>query len=169
VAAGYDFFLNKADTLEIGEGVGASEIPTTLVAGAATALNGEIAAHNRAWLFDTRYDLGSTVINRGDFVRVSAEPARPKGTKLSASGVIAFVPAEGALHVVAYAASAQAEVEHFGGKYVFKTTTWETIASQPSLQFFISALVALLGMAGFVMGIKKWRRPGMDGVAGNQF
>lgn len=166
VAPAYDFFLDKASTLEIGEGLGASEIPTTLVASPAVALSGTIAAHNRAWLFDTRYDLGATAINRGDFVRLAPEDWRGAKAKLSASGAASFTPSNGGLDVVVYASAAQAEVEHFGGKYVFKSTAWQTIASQPSVQFFFSSLAAMLGIMGFVMGIKKWRRAGITPIEG---
>lgn len=157
-SARYDFFLHKAYALEVGEGVGAAEIPTQLIVSTPTIIAGAVAAHNRAWLFDTRYDLGSNEINPGDFVRLAPESSRGSDYKLSISGAVSYSPAKGALDVVAYAASAQAEVEHFGGRYVFKATTWQTIASQPVVQFFFSALAAMLGIVGFVMGIKKWRR-----------
>ena len=160
----YDFFLHDAFALEVGEGVGAAEIPTKLVVSTPTVISGAIAAHNRAWLFDTRYGLGTNAINPGDFVRLVPESSREPGYKLSISGAVSFAPARGALDVVAYASSAQAEVEHFGGRYVFKATTWETIASQPVVQFFFSALAAMLAIVGFVMGIKKWRRQGLDGM-----
>jgi hypothetical protein len=160
----YDFFLHDAFALEVGEGVGAAEIPTRLVVSTPTVLSGAIAAHNRAWLFDTRYDLGTNIINPGDFVRLVPESSRGRNYQLSISGAVSFAPAKGALDVVAYASSAQAEVEHFGGRYVFKATTWETIASQPVVQFYISALAAMLAIVGFVMGIKKWRRQGLDGL-----
>lgn len=160
----YDFFLHDAVALEVGEGVGAAEIPTRLVVSTPIVLSGAVAAHNRAWLFDTRYDLGTNTINPGDFVRLVPESSRGPGYQLSISGAVSFAPAKGALDVVAYASSAQAEVEHFGGRYVFKATTWETIASQPVVQFYISALAAMLAIVGFVMGIKKWRRQGLDGL-----
>jgi len=160
----YDFFLHDAVSLEVGEGVGAAEIPTALVVSTPIVLAGAVAAHNRAWLFDTRYDLGSNAINPGDFVRLVPESSREPDYELSISGAVSFTPAEGALDVVAYASSAQAEVEHFGGRYVFKATTWETIASQPVVQFFFSALAAMLAIVGFVMGIKRWRRQGLDGL-----
>jgi hypothetical protein len=160
----YDFFLHDAYVLEVGEGVGAAEIPTKLVVSTPTVISAAIAAHNRAWLFDTRYGLGTNAINPGDFVRLVPESSREPGYKLSISGAVSFAPARGALDVVAYASSAQAEVEHFGGRYVFKATTWETIASQPVVQFFFSALAAMLAIVGFVMGIKKWRRQGLDGM-----
>lgn len=163
-SARYDFLLHDAFALEVGEGVAAAEVPTKLVASTPTVLSGAVAAHNRAWLFDTRYDLGTNVINPGDFVRLVPESSREPGYKLSISGAVSFAPAKGALDVVAYASSAQAEVEHFGGRYVFKATTWETIASQPVVQFFFSALAAMLAIVGFVMGIKKWRRQGLDGL-----
>ncbi len=163
-SARYDFLLHKAFALEVGEGVAAAEVPTKLVASTPTVLSGAVAAHNRAWLFDTRYDLGANTINPGDFVRLVPESSREPGYKLSISGAVSFAPAKGALDVVAYASSAQAEVEHFGGRYVFKATTWETIASQPVVQFFFSALAAMLAIVGFVMGIKKWRRQGLDGL-----
>lgn len=157
-AARYDFFLHRAYALEVGEGIGAAEIPEKYVASAATVLEGEVAAHNRAWLFDTRYDLGANAINPGDFVRLVPESSRGDAYKLAVSGAVSYAPAEGDLDVLAYASSAQAEVEHFGGNYVFKSTAWQTIASQPVVQFFFSALAAMLGIAGFVMGIKKWQR-----------
>jgi hypothetical protein len=160
----YDFFLHDAFALEVGEGVGAAEIPTKLVVSTPTVISGAITAHNRAWLFDTRYDLGTNDINPGDFVRLVPESSRGPRYTLSISGAVSFAPARGALDVVAYASSAQAEVEHFGGRYVFKATTWETIASQPVVQFFFSALAAMLAIVGFVMGIKKWRRQGLDGL-----
>ena len=160
----YDFFLHDAFVLEVGEGIGAAEIPTKLVGSTPTVISGAVAAHNRAWLFDTRYDLGTNTINPGDFVRLAPESSREDGYKLSISGAVSFAPAKGALDVVAYASSAQAEVEHFGGRYVFKATTWETIASQPVVQFFFSALAAMLAIVGFVMGIKKWRRQGLSGL-----
>jgi hypothetical protein len=163
-AARYDFLLHRAFTLDVGEGVPAAEVPTRLVASTPTVLSGAISAHNRAWLFDTRYGLGTNPINPGDFVRLVPEDSRAKGYKLSISGAVSYAPGKGALDVVAYASSAQAEVEHFGGRYVFKATTWETIASQPVVQFFLSALAAMLAMVGFVMGIKKWRRQGLDGM-----
>jgi hypothetical protein len=127
-------------------------------------MSGAVSAHNRAWLFDTRYDLGSNTINPGDFVRLVPESSRGDNYRLSISGAVSFAPAKGGLDVVAYASSAQAEVEHFGGRYVFTATTWETIASQPVVQFFLSALAAMLAIVGFVMGIKKWRRQGLDGM-----
>jgi len=160
----YDFFLHDAFALEVGEGVGAAEIPTRLVVSTPTVISGAVAAHNRAWLFDTRYDLGTNTINPGDFVRLVPESSRGPNYQLSISGAVSFTPAKGALDVVAYASSAQAEVEHFGGRYVFKATTWETIASQPVVQFYLSALAAMLAIVGFVMGIKKWRRQGLDGL-----
>lgn len=160
----YDFFLDNAFALEAGEGVGAAEIPTKLVVSTPTVISGAVAAHNRAWLFDTRYSLGTNTINPGDFVRLAPESSREQGYRLSISGAVSFAPAKGALDVVAYASSAQAEVEHFGGRYVFKATTWETIASQPVVQFFFSALAAMLAIVGFVMGIKKWRRQGLSGL-----
>ncbi len=160
----YDFFLHDAVALEVGEGVGAAEIPTHLVTSTPIVLTGAVAAHNRAWLFDTRYDLGTNTINPGDFVRLVPESSRGPRYQLSISGAVSFTPAKGALDVVAYASSAQAEVEHFGGRYVFTATTWETIASQPVVQFFFSALAAMLAIVGFVMGIKKWRRQGLDGM-----
>jgi hypothetical protein len=160
----YDFSLHNAFTLEAGESVGAAEIPTKLVVSTPTILSGAVSAHNRAWLFDTRYDLGANDINPGDFVRLVPESSRGPGYRLSISGAISYSPAKGALDVVAYASSAQAEVEHFGGRYVFKATTWETIASQPVVQFFFSALAAMLAIVGFVMGIRKWRRQGLDGL-----
>jgi hypothetical protein len=160
----YDFLLHNAFSLEVGEGVAAAEVPTKLVISTPTVISGAVAAHNRAWLFDTRYDLGTNPINPGDFVRLVPESSREQGYKLNISGAVSFAPAKGALDVVAYASSAQAEVEHFGGRYVFKATTWETIASQPVVQFFFSALAAMLAIVGFVMGIKKWRRQGLDGL-----
>jgi hypothetical protein len=160
----YDFFLYNARALEVGESVGAAEIPTRLVVSTPTIISGEVAAHNRAWLFDTRYDLGSNTINPGDFVRLVPESSRGPRYTLNISGAVSFAPAKGALDVVAYASSAQADVEHFGGRYVFKATTWETIASQPVVQFFFSALAAMLALVGFVMGIKKWRRQGLEGL-----
>lgn len=163
-AARYDFLLHRAFVLDVGEGVPAAEVPTRLVASTPTVLSGAVGAHNRAWLFDTRYDLGTNAINPGDFVRLVPESSREPGYKLSISGAVSFAPAKGALDVIAYASSAQAEVEHFGGRYVFKATTWETIASQPVVQFFFSALAAMLAIVGFVMGIKKWRRQGLDGL-----
>jgi hypothetical protein len=163
-AARYDFLLHRVFALDVGEGVPAAEVPSKLVASTPTVLSGAVTAHNRAWLFETRYDLGANAINPGDFVRLVPESTREPGYKLSISGAISFAPAKGALDVVAYASSAQAEVEHFGGRYVFKATTWETIASQPVVQFFLSALAAMLAMVGFVMGIKKWRRNGLDGM-----
>lgn len=163
-AARYDFLLHRAFALDVGEGVPAAEVPTGLVASTPTVLSGAVSAHNRAWLFDTRYGLGTNAINPGDFVRLVPESSREPGYKLSISGAVSFAPAKGALDVVAYASSAQAEVEHFGGRYVFKATTWETIASQPVVQFFLSALAAMLAIVGFVMGIKKWRRQGLDGM-----
>ena len=166
-AARYDFLLHRAFALDVGEGVPAAEVPTRLVATTPTVLSGAVSAHNRAWLFDTRYDLGTNTINPGDFVRLVPESSREPGYRLSISGAVSFAPAEGALDVVAYASSAQAEVEHFGGRYVFKATTWETIASQPVVQFFLSALAAMLAIVGFVMGIKKWRRQGLDGMDGS--
>ncbi|HEX5008423.1 MAG TPA: hypothetical protein VFV70_15020 [Hyphomonadaceae bacterium] len=162
--ARYDFLLNRAFALDVGEGVPAAEIPTKLVSSTPTILSGAVSAHNRAWLFDTRYDLGSNAINPGDFVRLAPESSRGSGYQLAISGAVSFAPAKGALDVVAYASSAQAEVEHFGGRYVFTATTWETIASQPVVQFFFSALAAMLAIVGFVMGIKKWRRQGLDGM-----
>jgi hypothetical protein len=162
--ARYDFLLNRAVTLDVGEGVPAAEVPTRLVASTPTVLSGAVSAHNRAWLFDTRYDLGANTINPGDFVRLVPESSRGAGYQLAISGAVSFAPSKGALDVVAYASSAQAEVEHFGGRYVFTATTWETIASQPVVQFFFSALAAMLAIVGFVMGIKKWRRQGMDGL-----
>lgn len=163
-AARYDFLLHDAFALEVGEGVAAAEVPTKLVASTPTVLSGAVAAHNRAWLFDTRYDLGTNAINPGDFVRLVPESSREPGYKLSISGAVSFAPVKGGLDVVAYASSAQAEVEHFGGRYVFKATTWQTIASQPVVQFFFSALAAMLAIVGFVMGIKKWRRQGLSGL-----
>ena len=163
-SARYDFLLHDAFALEAGEGVAAAEVPTKIVASTPTGLGGAGAAHNRAWLFDTRYSLGTNAINPGDFVRLVPEDSRGPGYRLSISGAVSFAPARGALDVVAYASSAQAEVEHFGGRYVFKATTWETIASQPVVQFFFSALAAMLAIVGFVMGIKKWRRQGLDGM-----
>lgn len=162
--ARYDFLLNRAFALDVGEGVPAAEVPTKLIASTPTVLSGAVSAHNRAWVFDTRYDLGTNTINPGDFVRLVPESSRGDGYTLSISGAVSFVPAKGALDVVAYASSAQAEVEHFGGRYVFTATTWETIASQPVVQFFFSALAAMLAIVGFVMGIKKWRRQGLDGL-----
>jgi hypothetical protein len=162
--ARYDFLLHRAFALDVGEGVPAAEVPTRLVASTPTVLSGAVSAHNRAWLFDTRYDLGANTINPGDFVRLVPESSREPGYQLAISGAVSFAPAKGALDVVAYASSAQAEVEHFGGRYVFTATTWETIASQPVVQFFFSALAAMLAIVGFVMGIKKWRRQGMDGL-----
>jgi hypothetical protein len=166
-AARYDFLLHRAFALDVGEGVPAAEVPTRLVASTPTVLSGAVSAHNRAWLFDTRYGLGTNTINPGDFVRLVPEDSRGPGYRLSISGAVSFAPAKGALDVVAYASSAQAEVEHFGGRYVFKATTWETIASQPVVQFFLSALAAMLAIVGFVMGIKKWRRQGLDGMDGS--
>ncbi len=163
-ASRYDFLLHRAFALDVGEGVATAEIPTRLATSTPTVLSGAVSAHNRAWLFDTRYDLGTNTINPGDFVRLVPESSRGPGYKLSISGAVSFAPAKGALDVVAYASSAQAEVEHFGGRYVFKATTWETIASQPVVQFFLSALAAMLAIVGFVMGIKKWRRQGLDGM-----
>jgi hypothetical protein len=163
-AARYDFLLHRAFALDVGEGVPAAEVPTQLVASTPTVLSGAVSAHNRAWLFDTRYGLGTNTINPGDFVRLVPEDSRGPGYRLSISGAVSFAPAKGALDVVAYASSAQAEVEHFGGRYVFKATTWETIASQPVVQFFLSALAAMLAIVGFVMGIKKWRRQGLSGM-----
>jgi hypothetical protein len=162
--ARYDFLLHRAFALDVGEGVAAAEVPTKVVASTPTVLSGAVSAHNRAWLFDTRYDLGSNTINPGDFVRLVPESSRGPGYQLAISGAVSFAPAKGALDVVAYASSAQAEVEHFGGRYVFTATTWETIASQPVVQFFFSALAAMLAIVGFVMGIKKWRRQGLDGL-----
>jgi hypothetical protein len=163
-AARYDFLLHRAFALDVGEGVPAAEVPTKLVASTPTVMSGAVSAHNRAWVFDTRYDLGSNTINPGDFVRLVPESSREPGYRLSISGAVSFAPAKGGLDVVAYASSAQAEVEHFGGRYVFTATTWETIASQPVVQFFLSALAAMLAIVGFVMGIKKWRRQGLDGM-----
>ncbi len=162
--ARYDFLLLRAFALDVGEGVPAAEVPTRLVASTPAVLSGDVSAHNRAWLFNTRYDLGSNTINPGDFVRLVPESSRGPGYMLSISGAVSFAPAKGGLDVVAYASSAQAEVEHFGGRYVFTATTWETIASQPVVQFFLSALAAMLAIVGFVMGIKKWRRQGLDGM-----
>ncbi|HEY7798050.1 MAG TPA: hypothetical protein VIA80_04750 [Hyphomonadaceae bacterium] len=162
--ARYDFLLHRAFALDVGEGVPAAEVPTKLVASTPTVMSGAVSAHNRAWLFDTRYDLGSNTINPGDFVRLVPESSRGDNYRLSISGAVSFAPAKGGLDVVAYASSAQAEVEHFGGRYVFTATTWETIASQPVVQFFLSALAAMLAIVGFVMGIKKWRRQGLDGM-----
>ncbi len=162
--ARYDFLLHRAFALDVGEGVPAAEVPTKLIASTPTVITGEVAAHNRAWLFNTRYDLGTNTINPGDFVRLVPESSRETGYRLSISGAVSFVPSKGALDVVAYASSAQAEVEHFGGGYVFTATTWEAIASQPVVQFFFSALAAMLAIVGFVMGIKKWRRQGLDGL-----
>jgi len=163
-ATRYDFLLHRAFALDVGEGVPAAEVPTRLTASTPTVLSGAVSAHNRAWLFDTRYGLGTNTINPGDFVRLVPESSRGPNYKLSISGAVSFAPARGALDVVAYASSAQAEVEHFGGRYVFKATTWETIASQPVVQFFLSALAAMLAIVGFVMGIKKWRRQGLSGM-----
>ncbi len=160
----YDFLLLRAFALDVGEGVPAAEVPTRLAASTPTVLSGAVSAHNRAWLFDTRYGLGTNAINPGDFVRLVPEGSRGPDYKLSISGAVSFAPAKGALDVVAYASAAQAEVEHFGGRYVFKATTWETIASQPVVQFFLSALAAMLAIVGFVMGIKKWRRQGLTGM-----
>jgi len=165
-ATRYDFLLHRAFTLDVGEGVPAAEVPTKLAASAPTVLSGAVSAHNRSWLFDTRYSLGTNAINPGDFVRLVPDSSRGSGYKLNISGAVSFTPAAGALDVVAYASSAQAEVEHFGGRYVFKATTWETIASQPVIQFFLSALAAMLAIVGFVMGIKRWRRQGLDGTDG---
>jgi hypothetical protein len=162
--ARYDFLLHRAFGLDVGEGVPAAEVPTKLVASTPTVLSGAISAHNRAWVFDTRYDLGANTINPGDFVRLVPESSRGPGYQLAISGAVSFAPAKGGLDVVAYASSAQAEVEHFGGRYIFTATTWETIASQPVVQFFLSALAAMLAIVGFVMGIKKWRRQGLDGM-----
>ena len=163
-ASRFDFLLHDVSALEVGEGVAAAEVPTKLVASTPTILSGAVAAHNRAWLFDTRYDLGSNDINPGDFVRLVPESSRGPGYVLSISGAVSFAPGKGALDVIAYASSAQAEVEHFGGRYVFKATTWQTIASQPVVQFFFSALAAMLAIVGFVMGIRKWRRQGLSGL-----
>lgn len=160
----YDFLLHRAFMLDVGEGVPAAEVPTRIVASTPTVLFGEVSAHNRAWFFDTRYGLGTNTINPGDFVRLVPEESRGQDYKLAISGAVSFAPEKGALDVVAYASSAQAEVEHFGGRYIFTATTWETIASQPVVQFFLSALAAMLAIVGFVMGIKKWRRQGLDGM-----